>query len=1126
MAHSIFLRTIILCLLAFVVIFSLVTVTVNDLVYDHAVVSAEEKSSEFALAAARRIDAGYRNIRGIVELLAYNLGEIDPSAPNAVAKTTQMTRTLNLSNPYIGCIWFSFESGEFLPDKRFSREYLRMGNQLEPISSFADNFLDPVRQEPPWYYVPYSTGKVWLESAYIYDYGDRYGKYQIDTVSAPIKRNGKTIGVVGIDNFHEYIFHFLDEQQKENEQLLLVLTQNGDIVYSLNQDEMHKSIFDLQLENKDKLKAALNARATTSRFESKSLFLGEPAIVYLHPIYTEAASKQLYLYAELTQKSLAAEVNKVISQIIIISTTGLFFCLIILIFAVRNILKPVKKLTNHASQIADGHLDINLESDFGAVDETKKSPNEMDTLFLALKKMLSQLNQVQTLKLEAVEARYEKEKAEASARAKSNFLARMSHEIRTPMNAIIGMGELALREDMSKAAREHVLAIKQAGANLLSIINDILDFSKIETGKLEITPVEYDMASLINDVVSIIRTRIIDSQLRFTVNIDSSIPNFLFGDVVRVRQVLLNILNNAAKYTDKGFVALAMYAEIKNDTDLDLFVEVSDSGKGIKEEHWEKLFANFTRIDDEGQNKGIEGTGLGLSITKSILTAMGGDVTLYSKYGKGSVFTVKLPQKYLGSEKMAAIKNPWEKNTLVYERRRIYANSLICTLDNMGVYCTLVETDAELAEKLAEEDYAFILISSVLLSGVKKICAEFNSRAKIVLIKEFGDPYSNPDHGSLAMPVYSLPMANLLNGVADSFTYNESREQIIRFVAPTARVLVVDDIPTNLKVAEGLMRPYGMRIDVCRSGADSIEAVKENEYDLVFMDHMMPEMDGIEATAKIRELIQEKPEIKTLPIIALTANAVSGMREMFLQNGLDDFLSKPIDTVKLNSILEKWIPKHKQQKAPPPLTRASSFKEEENKPQIEGLDVSKGIAMTGGTIKNYVQTLKIFHKDGFEKIKEIKASLAEKNLPVYVIYVHALKSSLASIGAGEISEMAKTLEIAGKHNEWNFIHENNGKFLTDLTAVLEAIGNCEAVFGEQETPQLENNQVLKDELLKLKTAVDAFDSVAIDEAVSALQSFNLPEEVSGKVETILQNTLIGEYEETISLIETLLTEVE
>jgi signal transduction histidine kinase/CheY-like chemotaxis protein len=501
----------------------------------------------------------------------------------------------------------------------------------------------------------------------------------------------------------------------------------------------------------------------------------------------------------------------------------------------------------------------------------------------------------------------------ATSKAKSDFLAKISHEIRTPMNAVTGMAELALRENLSDAAREHVITIRQAGNNLLSLINDLLDFSKIESGKLEIIPGNYQFSSLIHDVVNIIKTRVVDSKISFVVNIDCNIPNSLFGDETRIRQVLLNVLSNAMKYTKKGFVSFSVNGKIIEDTAF-LIINVTDSGSGIKPEDLKKLFGEFVQID-LASHKDVEGTGLGLLITKKLVNAMGGNISVQSEYGKGSTFTITLSQKVCSPEPLAAIEKPEEKSVLVYEQNKIYADSIVCTVDNLGVICHRVESDYELREKLQAKNYAFLFVSYSLLINAKAITKELKSKIQVVVLTEFGKMPSGINLEVLTMPVHSMSVANTLNGISDSFSYSTNENAFVaQFSAHKARILIVDDIGTNLKVAEGLMLPYKMKIDLCFSGAEAIAAVAKNRYDLVFMDHMMPEMDGIEATKLIREMSSENPHYAELPIIALTANAVSGTKEMFLSNGFNDFLSKPIDVIKLNAILGKWIPKEKLEK--------------------------------------------------------------------------------------------------------------------------------------------------------------------------------------------------------------------
>jgi len=367
------------------------------------------------------------------------------------------------------------------------------------------------------------------------------------------------------------------------------------------------------------------------------------------------------------------------------------------------------------------------------------------------------------------------------------------------------------------------------------------------------------------------------------------------------------------------------------------------------------------------------------------------------------------------------------------------------------------------------------------------------------------------------MPVHSISIANILNGVSSNFSYSTNGNVTARFIAPKARVLIVDDISTNLKVAEGLMQPYKMQLDLCLSGFAALEAVRKNSYDLVLMDHMMPEMDGIEATKSIREMYSN------LPIIALTANAVSGTKEMFLSHGFNDFLSKPIDTIKLNSVLTKWLPKEKQEKLDTKTNDNGTL--ETHEMEISGIDVKKGISITGGTLKRYMQILAVFYRDGVQKMAEIKNSLETNNYPLYTTYAHALKSASASIGALDLSEAAKALEMAGKQGDFTYIKQHNAPFLKALEVLLNNISTVLLANKKNGQKKSVDFETLKLKLDKLRAAVGIYDFDTINEVAKSLQEFTQVANIGTDIENILQKILVGDYEETVSIVDGLAEEI-
>jgi len=711
--------------------------------------------------------------------------------------------------------------------------------------------------------------------------------------------------------------------------------------------------------------------------------------------------------------------------------------------------------------------------------------------------------------------------------SKSNFLARTSHEIRTPMNAITGMAELLLRSNLSGDARGYAQDIKNAGNNLVSIINDILDFSKIEAGKLEIVSSNYLLSSLINDTVNIIRTRLMEKPLRFFTNIDGSIPNSLSGDEPRLRQILLNLLSNGVKYSEKGYIGLTITTDRRDDKQIWLRIIVSDTGKGIKPEDQKKLFDEFVKVDVK-KNQGIEGTGLGLAITKSLCTAMGGDISMESEYGSGSVFTAIIPQGIESDEPFAMVENAGEKKVLVYEGRINYAKSVCWTLENLKVPHTMVTNQNDFAAALYREEWFYVFSGYGLYEKIEPLMNQSDEsftggkKPPLALMIEWGTEAFIPGVRFVSIPVQSLSIANVLNGKADSKGYVESYGAV-RFIFPGARLLVVDDIATNLKVAEGLLSPYQAAVDTCTNGLQAIEMVKraalENRgYDIIFMDHMMPEMDGIEATAVIRSL--EGEYFRTVPIIALTANAVVGMREMFIGKGFNDFLSKPIDVSKLDEMLDRWIPKKKRT-----IGNEDQGDVINNSllPNIPGVDTANGISMTGGTLDKYMQVLGLFCKDVEERLPLLQKAPDVDNLYAFIIHAHSLKSVSASIGAQEISDKSAAFEAAGRAGDMVFIREKLPGFVEQLT---ELVKNVRAALQSNKAaaPNSESFAAYSTLFLELSGAIKSQKISDIKHILNTIEQQAQDSKLKEVLEQISDQILMTEFDAALKIVEKVIAE--
>ena len=664
----------------------------------------------------------------------------------------------------------------------------------------------------------------------------------------------------------------------------------------------------------------------------------------------------------------------------------------------KRTLKPIVKMTQDAASISSSNLDAMLY--------VSSQHNELDALADTFNELFRRLKQ----DFIAVNA---------ANKAKSSFLSNMSHEIRTPINAVLGLDEMILRESTEPEIQEYARDIQSSGKSLLSIINDILDFSKIEAGKMEIIPVDYDLSTLITDLVNMIEGRAHDKNLDFIVNVDPTIPHRLHGDETRIKQCILNILTNAVKYTRRGSVTMNIGFEKSLDpTDKNtiyLKAQVIDTGIGIKEDDLKKLFSPFERIE-ERRNRSIEGTGLGMSIVKNLLSAMGSRLEVKSEYGKGSDFSFTLEQEVIGWEEIGDYREMKKKNE---ENAQIYKES---------------------------------------------------------------------------------------------------------FQAPDANILVVDDTPLNLTVIKGLLKASRIQIDTAENGSDALKMAREKPYDILFIDHRMPKMDGIEMLHVLR--YDESSKNQHTTCIALTANAISGAREMYIESGFQDYLSKPVESAALEAMLVKYLPGEKVLHEGDEgfvLRNDSDWNGIERRKhatvskdaleavnlwqEIFGTDILQAVHNCGSA-QVFMEAARNFYEAIEEKSAQIEAFKKDANWNDYTVLVHALKSSARLIGASDLSEKAAFLEKCGDEAKIgdkeaiNLISEKTGEVLAIYRSYSEKLAPLFGISAKTKNLPEIKKQTLEEAYSALKEVVSVFDFDSADSIIAELENYSVPQEESEKFEKL------------------------
>lgn len=607
----------------------------------------------------------------------------------------------------------------------------------------------------------------------------------------------------------------------------------------------------------------------------------------------------------------------------------------------------------------------------------------------------------------AVELEKQTEIARKANQAKSDFLAKMSHEIRTPINAILGMNEMILRESREEPIRHYAVDVQNSANALLGLINDILDISKIESGKMEILPVQYELDSLLNDLISMIYVKAKGKNLELEARVDETLPNGLIGDDVRIRQILINLLNNSVKYTQEGKVTLDVSGRREGGSLL-LHFEVSDTGIGIKEEDLPKLFAAFERIE-ESRNRNVEGTGLGMNIVFELLKMMGTELKVASTYGEGTTFSFDLKQEIYGDE----------------------------------------------------------------------------------------------------------PIGNLVERSKESYktyTYTAS------FTAPQARILLVDDNDVNRKVFCNLLKDTKMKIDDVDSGFACLEKISQQRYDMIFMDHMMPDMNGVETLHRMSEM---EHKCKGCPVIILTANAIAGAREHYLSEGFADYLSKPINTQKLEAMLQRYLPDNLVQDADTSEVEESSS----SLPELEEFDwdYARRYFADDGLLKQTIQDVYVSMDSDAEKLQNWYDIFAQEKtsdeagtaLENYRVLIHAIKSNTAMIGALLLSRLARLLEVAALRGNIARIRQVHPVFMEEFYVHKQRMETL-AEDGEKQGYDVYEVQALLD---FLKQSLEEMDYDTADELMEKLTAYRYEGDIKEKMDALNVQILNLQTEEALQTIQ-------
>lgn len=698
-------------------------------------------------------------------------------------------------------------------------------------------------------------------------------------------------------------------------------------------------------------------------------------------------------------------------------------------------------------------------------------------------------------------------------RRTEDFLANVSHELRTPINAVTGISSVMLKNEEDPEKKKDIFTIQMAGQRLFGQIEDILDYTEIDNEKISISEEAYMISSIVNDVISENQMQEREHVPELIFDLDAAMPAVLLGDGKKMKKILRHLVNNAVKFTKKGGVYVRIHA-LQKDYGVNLCIAVSDTGEGISGEELEKITEGFYQTDG-GRNRKAGGLGLGLPIVAGMVSCMEGFMQIRSEEGCGTVVSVSIPQKVVDKKPMVALKNR-ERLCLAcflkpekYETpevRDYYNETITHMVEGMDVSIHRVFNTDELKALAGLYQITHLFIGAEEYEESHALFEDLAGRMTVIVV---ADKHFVPQPGTkaklLRKPFYCLPIANMLNAevVQDEISFEGKR-----MICPDVSVLVVDDEPMNLMVAEGIFREYEMQVKTVHSGKMALELCEKEEFDLIFLDHMMPEMDGVETLKRLRRLLADSERSAT--IIAFTANAVSGAREMFFEEGFDEFVSKPIEMVELERVLRNILPKSAVQyvdkdyrmernmenrdvaqpedieEQPSPGKKKTDLLEE------AGIHTAAGLQYCLDNTEFYDELLMKFASDADGKQEEIGKFFGQEDWENYHIMVHALKGTARMIGADALSDQAKDLEDAAKNRNVEYIgmhHENLLAKYQEMAQSIRDIFDEDVINEEQkEYQEISGSEFLR-RLEEIEDSLNTFEAEKAKTLIEQLDGF-------------------------------------